>query len=463
MTMTTSNLEQIGKDSTDGLFVGPALDSAGNPYKLAFYGGTPVARRSGNVQVAANATTGLGSIVAYGCNFSTLTVTTCTVMEQTTAIAELTNVSSVVFVSKPTHQAGLGIAGARVSAVSTLALAMVNVSAGNIVPTSTDNWQVLEVKPGAGLNTTATLSPVPVAASTTVEQTFTVTGAVPGTLAVVNRGTSQANVGIVGVRVVGANSVAITYCNPTGATVTPTTSDVYNFAFLPNLVPATPILNYGINGSLLFASTAISTVGTAATITPRLATTDLVVGVNRPNPQSNAYSVQVLNSTGALQGVNVCAISTCISSSEICNVAIYKPTLGPVFQLTTAALQTTTVPATTTIEMTSTVLGLVISSNVWVNKPAVTAGLGVTNARVVSTNTLAVTYMNFTSTGPLTVPAETYQIGSTPIQPPGPQFWSTTPYGYYQASVLPGEGQDGLLVNEMQAALVGMNLIKGTA
>ncbi len=62
-------------------------------------------------------------------------VNTVTAPEQTFTVNGLL-VGDFVQVMKPTAQAGLGIAGARVSAADTLAITYVNPTAGNITPTA---------------------------------------------------------------------------------------------------------------------------------------------------------------------------------------------------------------------------------------------------------------------------------------------------------------------------------------
>lgn len=76
---------------------------------------------------------------------------------------------------------------------------------------------------------TATLSPALVAANTTAEQLFTVTGVNVSDVVVVNKPTAQAGLGIVGVRASAANQVGITFSNNTAAGITPTASEVYSF------------------------------------------------------------------------------------------------------------------------------------------------------------------------------------------------------------------------------------------
>lgn len=73
----------------------------------------------------------------------------------------------------------------------------------------------------------ATLTPAQVAANTTAEQTFTVNGLKVGDVVAVNKPTSQAGLGLAGVRVSAADTLAITFINATGTPITPTASEVY--------------------------------------------------------------------------------------------------------------------------------------------------------------------------------------------------------------------------------------------
>jgi hypothetical protein len=71
------------------------------------------------------------------------------------------------------------------------------------------------------------LSPVAVAANTTAEQTFTVTGLIVGDFVNVVKPTAQAGIGIVNSRVSAANTLAITFANATVGSITPTASEAY--------------------------------------------------------------------------------------------------------------------------------------------------------------------------------------------------------------------------------------------
>lgn len=73
---------------------------------------------------------------------------------------------------------------------------------------------------------TSALTPASVAANTTAEQTFTITGLNTNDLVFVNKPSAQAGLGVAGTRVASANTLGITYVNPTAGALTPT-SETY--------------------------------------------------------------------------------------------------------------------------------------------------------------------------------------------------------------------------------------------
>ena len=75
------------------------------------------------------------------------------------------------------------------------------------------------------------------------------------------------------------------------------------------------------------------------------------------------------------------------------------------------ALSPASVAANTTAEQTFTVPGLTVGNAVFVSKPSAQAGLGIVGARVSATNTLAITFGNFTASPIVPTAAEVYQIG----------------------------------------------------
>jgi hypothetical protein len=67
----------------------------------------------------------------------------------------------------------------------------------------------------------ATLTPASVAANTTAEQTFAVTGLISGTPVWVNKPSVTNGIGIAGCRVSSTNNVGITFANFTSAAIVP--------------------------------------------------------------------------------------------------------------------------------------------------------------------------------------------------------------------------------------------------
>lgn len=81
----------------------------------------------------------------------------------------------------------------------------------------------------------------------------------------------------------------------------------------------------------------------------------------------------------------------------------------PKVQTFTATLNPTSVSANTIAEQTFTVSGLTTSDIVTVNKPTLTAGIGIVGARVSAANTLAITFINNTGS-PVDPGSEAYLI-----------------------------------------------------
>ena len=70
------------------------------------------------------------------------------------------------------------------------------------------------------------------------------------------------------------------------------------------------------------------------------------------------------------------------------------------------------VAANTTAEQTVTVKGLRVGDVVYVTKPTAQAGLGIVNARVSASDTLAVTFSNNTASPITPTASEVYQVGA---------------------------------------------------
>ncbi|HEY4037818.1 MAG TPA: hypothetical protein VGM15_03270 [Burkholderiaceae bacterium] len=444
--------------------------------KLAFYSNAtsaPIAQPgyalTGSQSASFAATASTGAIAKYQLNPITGNAFNATTMtEQTTTVSSGPTAglatSSVLFVNKPSQQAGLGIAGYRISAANTMAINYVNVSNAAITPTS-ETYDVVEIKAGP-LVTTAVLSPTAVPLNTSVEQIFTVAGApvLPGTVAIVNKPTAQTGLGYSPMaRVVGPNQVGITFfAVSTGVVttaVTPTAAETYSFAFIPPLQAFNPTYIYTIAGTQ--NATNASSVTESTTAVTGLLATDLIAGISR---STTSVSTQVVGGRVTAAGVIGVEYLTpggaqTPAASDILSVNVQRQVpLNPVMQYVTS-LAATTCAATTTVEATTTVTGLLVSSSVAINKPTVTPGLAVVGARVSAANTLAVQYANLTTTS-INVPSEVYTIDNIQLQGPGTGSTASSAQSVTQ-QYYPAVQQSLQIAQALRTGLVALGLMAG--
>ncbi len=77
--------------------------------------------------------------------------------------------------------------------------------------------------------------------------------------------------------------------------------------------------------------------------------------------------------------------------------------------IATVTIDPASVATITTAEQTFTVPGLAVGDMVFVNKPSLTAGLGIAGARVSAANTLAITFVNPTADA-VNAGSESYRV-----------------------------------------------------
>lgn len=415
-------------------------------------------------------TASTGVVIKYQTAIIPLQVAATTAVQNTSSVTTNIQVgyqfatSSVYAVNKPTHQAGLGIGGVFCGTSGIINVNYSNVSNGATTPTGEAN-DVLEFRTSP-ITTTATLSPSPVPVNTTTEQVFTVTGGIclPGTVALVNKPSNQTALCYSPfARVVGVNQVAVTFGVITSGAVTtaitPTAAEAYSFAFLPNCNAYSPTVIYGI-GAAQQATTASSMTEQTSAVTGTLGT-DTVSGISKPAIQATTSVIGGRVTSAGVVGIayaNLFASQTPTSSEVyLCTIQKQQP-LNPVV-IYTQALNATTCAATTSVEATTTVTGLLVSSSVLVNKPTLTPGIMITNARVSAANTLAIQYSNFTTTS-IAVPAETYTIANVQLQGPGLGY-TTTAGLFVSQAYYPAIDQSKLMANALRSALISLNAISG--
>jgi hypothetical protein len=83
----------------------------------------------------------ISQIRIFTASLSPTVIAVNTTAEQTFTVAGL-NTSDVVYVSKPTVQAGLGICGARVTAANTLGICFSNNTGSTITPTAGQTYSI---------------------------------------------------------------------------------------------------------------------------------------------------------------------------------------------------------------------------------------------------------------------------------------------------------------------------------
>jgi hypothetical protein len=150
--------------------------------------------------------------------------------EQSLTVTGVAATDIVVGTQKPTLTAGTGLAGTRVSAANTLGISFINTTAGALTPSATEIYGVTTYcqNPVAPLKIfRPILSPVSVAANSSAEETFTVTGVPAGSTVTINKPSHQPGLAIAGCRVTAANTIGITFENVTAAIITPTALEKY--------------------------------------------------------------------------------------------------------------------------------------------------------------------------------------------------------------------------------------------
>lgn len=190
---------------------------------------TPTAAELYNVYALAGLDA-LNNEVSYGFNVGTVGAIGAGVVITggSTTLTGLLATDAVTGIFKPTPQAAATNVATPIYGIptaNTLTLYFLGTGTGG-TPTASEVYTIktTRLNPAAPLlNYASSLAPVSVAANTTAEQTFTVTGLVAGTPVWINKPTATPGLGIVGVRVSATNTLAITYGNVTANAIVPPT------------------------------------------------------------------------------------------------------------------------------------------------------------------------------------------------------------------------------------------------
>jgi hypothetical protein len=333
-------------------------------------------------------------------------------------------------------------------------------TSGFLTPTASQTYGVVALKT-TGITITTVLSPASIAARTTAEQQFAVTGLRVGEVVNVNKPTSQAGLDVLGYRVVSNNLLGITFANVTSATViTPTASEAYTVVCLGGLTAASSLLGYQVTtaSTISVGVTAAATGAYNLTLT-NAALTDQFVNWQKPTNQSgiNVAGGKV-SSAGVVNvyiGNQTSATVITPTANEVISVFLNRPApVAPMVTYTTT-LTPASIATLTTAAQTFTIAGLISISPVVVNGPAQPAGVGIGGVAVGNTSSLSVNFVNLTSATALTPTAGTYYVANwqMPIDAPG-------------NSILQSAGlvtdQIAVLANAMGTALKNLGLISST-
>ena len=431
------------------------------PVPAGPYGTLPATQPTGNAQAAMIRSVAGAMVCTFSTTQSPSAVATVTSAEQTFTViggsgaAISIATTDLVVVTKPTAQAGIGLGNVRPSAANQVGVTFHNLTAGTLTPTASEVWGVVAMK---GLRTlTASLTPTSVAANTTAEQQFSVTGVRAGELLVVNKPTAQAGLDIVGARVVQDNMIGITFGNTTTGALTPTAAESYVVYSLGGLNSVGGnFITYQVSSGTL-ASVATATTAQQNLTLSNLAATDIVLGVGKPTNQAGLAAVSGRVSSAGNLGVifaNVTAGTLTPTANEVYSAEILRAAPVAPLVIYSATLTPASIAANTTAEQTFAVTGLISSTPVWVNKPTAQAGLGISGCRVSSTNNIGITFSNFTGTAITPTAGETYIIGNFqyPIDASGNSILAPTSEVTDKISVL---------ANAIRSVLVSENAMAG--
>src|SRR5216684_384676 len=387
-------------------------NSASDP--VGFFGATPVVQPAGNAQAAVTRGQACGTIISFTAIQSPTSVQAGTSSEFTMTLlgataAVPTAAADLIYISKPTSQAGLTVGNVRGKAVNQIGVTFANLTGTTITPTAGETYAGIALR---GFNPlTATISPAAVLPNSTAEQLFTVTGIRTGEVVQVNKPTQQAGLDVVGCRVAANNQIGITFMNDTSATITPTASEAYTVFSMGGLDAANNEIQFQITASPV--SVQANTAAEYAMPVTGLALGDAVKGVSKPSYQAGlmvaGWRVSVPSTIGVVFYNNTGTTIT-PTAGEVYEIAITRANPVAPALLYTPTLTPTAVPGNSSAEQTFTVTGLIANTPVWVNKPTAQPNLGISGVRVSATKTLAINFCNTQAASITPTAAEVYSV-----------------------------------------------------
>jgi hypothetical protein len=287
----------------------------------------------------------------------------------------------------------------------------------------------------------------------------------PGMCIHVNKSSaSNSMLGIVNARVVGPYQIGITFINDSTSPITPT-GETFRFMAFNELQAASNRVEYVWTANTPVMSLSGVTGGAleVAVTLPGINLNDTCLSVQRSfNVTSGGILGGVVNAASSL-GIQLISLSNgavTIKAGEFIGAYVWKQNLVAPSSLLVPYLSTTTaITANTTAEITYTITGLPAAVAVNVNKPTLTPGICIVNARAAA-NTLYLTWHNNTANA-VTVPSEFYLLEVFNQTLPANAYAISPLCAYHIQSIIPAF--NGLVdrVNEDRAVLAGLGLMAG--
>lgn len=464
---------QLSDQNPNGTVLGASATD-----KIGFFGNlntTAVVQPTDASQIVPVLGAQMGSVTSYSTQQSPTAVTLNTVLEKAMTVMggtgfniQLLTTDMIFAVNKPTAQAGLWMGNTRISGSNVAQVAFGNATGLSITPTASQNYSIVGVRGVPSF--TVTLSPASVAANTTAEQQFTLTGLTAGNgipagyLLQVSKPTTQTGLDIVGCRVVSSNVIGITFANATAAAILPTASEAYTVWALNGI----DALNNDIYCQLNVDTP--GAVGAGIVITGGnvafngVLATDSTTGIYKPTAQAVATNASIpcyCIPTANVLTLEYFSVGTGLTptASEVYGIRLWRQAPTAPMTMFSPSLAPVSVAANTTAEQTFTVTGLVANSVVWLNKPTWQAGLGIGGVRVSALNTLAINYINLTSAA--IVPAtEIYTLGN--FQAVVPSVSTAAAAQSVSQAFGAAEYQRTGLLRQARSSLVNLGLLKGS-
>lgn len=281
-----------------------------------------------------------------------------------------------------------------------------------------------------------------------------------GMIAIAQKPTFQANLGLGSCRVINNNIIGVTMFTTGTANVTPTANETWQFLATNELPAVSPILQIMANSANNIAAAANSANATLIP-TPGITALDTMIYAAPAATNTNATFAPNFCTAGNVSFVTYAGIAGATPTTQVFTLGVVKSSNPAPMQLCQLTLTPTAVAPGVSEQIFTLPSGFTLTANstVIVNKPSFTPGITVLqNARANSTTTIGINFINHTAAN-IVPPSESYLIANFPT------FVPTLGANIAEASCMVNvSGTMNQLVglsNEMQQSLVQSGVIKG--